>query len=795
VLQDLLYAVRNLRRHPLLGAVAVLTLGLGIGGATAVFSVVDAVLLRPLPFDSPDRLVRIYEVTPDGVAFSFSAQNYLDLEAGPRTLQHVAAFREFGTMVLADGGEPQRLVAVPVSASFSEALRVSPALGRFISKDEDRPQAPERPVVLSETLWRERFAAEPSTLGRIVRLDGQPFTVVGVMPREFDFPRGAGAWIPLRADRRQDRDDKELAVIGRLAPGASLTALRGELRAFGLGLSDAYPASNRGWSAGAVLFDEWLVAPRFRDGVWVLFGAVGLLLLLACANVANLLVAHGATRQGEMRIRAALGAGRRRIVRQLFTESAVLGAAGTIAGVLVASWSIAAVHALGDNRVPRLEEVRIDAVVLGFACLAGMLSCLVFGPAPAIHAARVDLRTGMDAGVRHTATGRRLRHGLVVAEVALALLLLVGAGLLANSFVRLLQTDSGFDPAGVMTMSLEISPARYPDDRLAQFYRELLDRVRSVPGVTSAAATSTDPFRQFGFSNSVTPEDRAASAPPSGLVQADWRSVTPGFFETLRVPVIAGRTFGERDREGAERVVIVNRALARQLWPEGEAVGKRIYWGGTTGRTRTVIGVTGDFQDKQLDAIAGPMLFVPHSQVSIPAMTVLLQTPLDAAAIAPALRVAVRSLDPALPAPDVHDVIASRSAAAAGPRFNTALLGAFAGIAFVLAVTGVYAMLAFTAVERRRELALRIALGASAPEIVRLLVAGGLALAGIGIVAGLALAAGITRVLQSLLYEVAPTDPWTFVSAALALLAAAAVACYLPARRAGRLDPLTVLRD
>ena len=795
MIQDLVYAFRNLRRHPLLGAIAALTLGVGIGGATAVFSVVDAVLLRPLPFGSPDRLVRIFEVTPDGVPFAFSAQNFLDLEAGTRTLEHVAAFREGGTMVLADGGEPQRVVAVPASASLSDALRISPALGRFFSKAEDRPQAPERPVVLGDALWRERFGADPSILERIVRLDGESFNVIGVMPRGFDFPGGAGAWIPLRADRQQDSDDKDLAVIGRLARGASLTGLRGELREFGRGLSETRPASNRGWSAGAMLFDEWLVAPRFRDAVWILFGAVGLLLLLACANVANLLVAHGATRQGEMRIRAALGAGRARIVRQLFTEAAVLGVGGTIAGVLVASWCIVAAHALGDGRVPRFEHVRVDNIVLVFACIAGMVSCLVFGLAPAMHAARVDLRTGMDAGRRHTARGRHLRQALVVAEVALALLLLVGAGLLANSFVRLVRTDSGFDPSGVIAMSLEVSPARYPDDRLAGFYRNLLDSVRGVPGVTSASATSTDPFRQFGFSNNVTPEDRAASAPPSGLVQADWRSVTPGFFETLRVPVMAGRTFAESDAAGGERVVVVNQSLARQLWPGSDAVGKRIYWGGTTGRTRTVIGVTGDFQDKQLDATAGPMLFVPHAQVDVPAMTVLLRTPLETAAIAPALRAAVRRLDPALPAPDVHEVDASRSAAAAGPRFNTALLGAFALIAFVLAVTGVYAMLAFTAVERRRELAVRIALGASAREIVRLLVASGLTLAGIGIVIGLALAAGITRVLRSLLFGVAPTDPWTFGGAAFALLAAAVVACYLPARRAGRLDPITVLRD
>ena len=794
MINDFAYAVRNLRRHPLLGAVAVLTLGLGIGGASAVFSVVDAVLLRPLPFDSPDRLVRIHEVTPDGVPFSFSSSSFLDLADATRTLERVAAFRETKSMVLSDGGDPQRVVVLPVSASFSQVLNSSPALGRFFTSEEDRPQA-ESPIVLSDALWRARFAAEPSILGRRVRLDDQPFTVVGVLPRDFDFPRGTEAWIPLRADRQRDRDDKDLAVIGRLAPGASLTALGGELRAFGRVLSDAHPASNRGWSVGAVSFDEWLVAPRFRDAVWVLFGAVGLLLLLACANVANLLVAHGAMRQGEMRIRAALGAGRARIARQLFTESAVLAVLGTLAGMLVAFWAVASVHALGANRVPRLDEVRVDSFVLGFACFAGIVSCFLFGLAPSLHAARVDLRSGMDAGARHTAGGRRLRHALVVFEVALALLLLVGAGLLASSFVRLLRTDSGFDPAGVIAMSIEVPPSRYPDERLAAFYRELLDRVRVLPGVTSAAATSTNPFRQFGFSNNVTPEDRAASAPPSGLVQAGWRSVTPGFFETLGVPLLAGRTFADSDRQGGERVVLVTQSLARQLWPGVDAVGKRLYWGGTTGRTRTVVGVTDDFQDVQLDVAGGPMLFLPHAQVDLPGMTVLLRTTLDAAAIAPALRATVQSLDPALPAADIHEVDASRAAAAAGPRFHTALLGTFAAIAFVLAVTGVYAMLAFTVVERRRELAVRIALGASGREIVRLLVTGGLALAATGTVVGLVLAAGITRVLGSLLYEITPTDPWTFTSAALALLVSATVACYLPARRAGGLDPLTVLRD
>lgn len=795
MLQDLVYAIRNMRRHPLVACVAILTLAVGIGATSAVFSVADALLLRPLPFLEPYNLVRIVEVTREGGHFDFSPANYLDLRAETRTLQSVAAYLESGTMVLTDDGDPQRITAVPVSASGFDVLGVRPARGRSFTAAEDRPDTAERPLVLSDALWKQRFGGAPAILERTVTLDGTAFVIVGIMPPGFDFPGGADAWIPLRADRARARDDKELAVMGRLAPGATLAQVRDELRAFGRRLSAAHPQSNAGWSADAVPFHEWLVAPRFRDAVWIIFGAVGALLLLACVNVANLLVAHGASRDGEMRIRAALGAGRARIVRQLFTESALVGVLGTGAGILVASWAIAGIHALGAAGVPRLEEVRIDAGVLGFACLLGLTSCLVFGLAPAIQAAGVDLRASSDRGARHTARSRRTRHTLVVVEVALALLLLVSAGLLVNSFVRLLRTDPGFDANGVVAMSLEVSPGRYPDDRLPMFYRLLLARIRVLPGVVAAGATSTDPFQQFGFSNNVTPEERAAEAPPSGLVQAGWRSVTPGFFEAMRIPLLAGRAFGPEDRAGSERVVIVSRLLAQQLWPGQDPLGKRIYWGGTTGRTRTVVGLSADFQDVQLGQPPPAMLLVPHAQASLPAMTILVRTQLSASAIAPALRAAVRDMDAALPAPEIHQVDSSRTAAAAGPRFNTALVGAFAAIALVLAVTGVYAMLAFSVVERRRELAVRLALGAGAHDIVRLLVGGGLTLAAIGTAIGAVAAIAVTRVMSSLLFNVAPTDPWTFAAATALLLTAAALACYLPARRAGRLDPLTVLRD
>ncbi len=517
MIQDLRYALRTLRRHPALAAVAILTLGLGIGGATAVFSVVEVVLLRPLPFHDPDRLVRVWELTQDGDRFSFSDPNYLDLRAQSRTLASIAAYRELGTTkVLTGEGEPERVLAVPIAASAVDVLGVRPVLGRMFTVDEDRPRSAERRVVLGNALWRGRFRADPRIVGRDVTLDGQPFLVTGVMPPGFDFPDGADAWIPLAADPRRDRDDKELAVIGRLAPGATLAQARGEMRDVARRLSEAQPASNAGWSAEALPFNEWIVSPRIRDAVWVLFGAVSLLLLLACANVANLLVAQAATRRGEIRIRAALGAGRARLVRQLFTESVLLALLGTGAGLLIASWAVDAVAALGVGRVPRLDGLQINATVLAFACLAGIASCLVFGLAPALHSARFDLRVAIDEGGRYTAGSRRLRHALVAIEVGLALLLLVGAGLLANSFLRLMRVDPGFNAESIIAMPLELPSARYPEDRVAPFYAETLARVRALPGVAAAGATSTDPFRHGGFSNSVTPQERAAGS------AADW---------------------------------------------------------------------------------------------------------------------------------------------------------------------------------------------------------------------------------------------------------------------------------
>ena len=796
MVQDLRYALRTIWRAPLVALVAALTLGVGIGGATAVFAVVDAVLLRPLPFPDADRLVRIWELTRDGDRFSFADANYLDVQAQSRTLAAVAAYNEVtgASAVLSGDGDPERIAAVAISASLPATLGVTAQVGRTFTAAEDRRGADSARILLSDSLWRRRFGADPAIAGRIVRLDGKPYVVTGVMPPRFAFPGGADAWIPLAADPAGDRGDKGLAVIGRLAPAATLAQARGELAEIARRIGAAHPESNAGWSADAIPFDEWIVAPRVRDAVWVLSGAAAVLLLLACANIANLLVARAVTRRAEMQMRAALGASRARLARQLFTESALLATFGTLAGVLFASWAVEILRALGSGRVPRLDGLGLDGGVLLFTCLAGAASCVVFGLAPALHAARADLRTGMDEAVRYSAGSRRIRNALVVVEVALALLLLVGAGLLANSFLRLVAVDAGFEAEGAIAIPLELPGSRYEEGRAAAFYAELLERVRAVPGVQAAGATSTNPFRQFGFSNSVTPEDRAADAPPSGLVQAGWRSVTPGFFDAMRIPVLSGRAFGPADRDGSERVAIVSDSLARRLWPGDSAVGKRIFWGDTSGRTRTIVGVVGDIRDVQLDADPPPILFVPHAQVDLPSMTVVVRTPASLAIVAPAIRGIVREMDPALPAPPIQEVAASRGEAAAGPRFNLAVLGAFATIAFVLAVTGVYAMLAFSVSERRREIAVRLALGADGPRIAGLVFREGIVLAAAGIAAGTAAALVVTRALSGALFGITATDPVTFASAAAALLAVAGLACYLPARQATRLDPVAILR-
>nr|MBA3949128.1 ABC transporter permease [Acidobacteriota bacterium] len=646
--------------------------------------------------------------------------------------------------------------------------------------------------VLSHALWRDRFGASTAVIDSVVAVDRQPYRIVGVMPEGFAFPFEAEAWVPAVPSSAPMAEGKALEIIGRLRTGVTVERARADVQAVAAKLGQRDPES-AGWSADLVPFRDWLVTPRFREAVLVLFGAVGCLLLLACANVANLLLAQASRRHAEMRMRVALGARRAQLVRLMFVESALLAAAASALGLLLAMWTIAALRVVGGGRIPRLDEVALHPPVMAFALAAAALSCLVFGIAPALHASRTDLRASLDSSQRLTRSGRRARGVIVAVEVALAVVLLTGAGLLAVSFSRLAEVHPGFETANLLAVPVELPDTEY-EETAGAFYETFMQRISALPGVERVGATTTNPFRQFGFANSVTPEEAVAFAPPSGLVQAGWRAVTPGYFEAAGVPVIAGRAFTADDRDGGERVVMVSERLAARLWPDGYAVGRRILWGGLTGRPRTVIGVAGDIRDFSLDSEAMPMLFLPHAQIPLTAMTVLVRGARPES-LAAQIRAEARRLDAALPAPAMSLVDDNRARAFAGPRFNAWLLGAFALIAVTLAGTGVYAMLAFAIGERRREIALRLALGARPSTIVRMVVGEGMRMTSAGLVAGLLAALWLTRYLSSLLFGVSVSDPATFASVAAALVVLALAASLIPARQASRMDPLAGLRE
>lgn len=787
--QDLGYALRQMRKAPVFTLIAVLTLALGIGATTAIFSILDAVVLRPLPFPEPDRLVHLWETNPQTDSFSVSELNYLDWRKGNRSFTDMAAYR-YASLSLVGDGEPVRLDGLAVTASFFPLLDARPFLGRTFLPEEDRPGGTTHVVVLSHALWKSRFGGDPGVVGRRLRLEGNLFTVVGVMPAGFDFPSGALLWIPLVPGTNQNRADKWLDVLARLKPGVSLEQASSDLDALTLRLAEQYPDTNRTWGGRMVTFPEWIVGPQITRALLVLFGAVGLLLLMACVNVSNLLLARATVRGREMGLRSALGAGRARLIRQLLTESVLLAGCGALAGLGVAHGAVRLLRAFGPQGVPRLGEVSLDGRVLAFTVATALLTGLLFGLAPALQASRTDLYALLQQGSRAAlAAGRRLRDGLVVGELAMAMMLLIGAGLTIGSFLRLQRVDTGFDPEGVLTVQVELPSTEYPPERRNIFYSEVLTRIAGLPGVRAAGATNTAPFGSFDPHINFAVQGRAPQG-PGDFNSAAWRSVTPGFFRAMGIPLRRGRLLTEADRAETPGVIVISQTMADSIWPGEDPIGRRILWGGdSNGFPLTIVGVAGDVRDMGIAEVPESVIYLPSQQVAWPQMTLMIKTSGASAGLAAAIRREIRAVDGNLPIPEVRPLQQSLSSAVAEPRFRMFLFGAFAAAALVLAIVGVYGVMAFAVAQRTREIGVRLALGARPWSVVGLVLRRGLLLTLIGIGLGWAGALGLTRFLASLLYGTAPTDAVTFSAVALLLAAIATAAGYVPARRAAAIDP------
>lgn len=805
LLHDVRIALRALRRQPGFTAAAVLTLALGIGATTAVFSVVYGVLLRPLPFPASDRLVRV--VSLDGeVEWTASPPDFVDWRDQARSFQALAAVNT-GSVALTGEGPAQQFGSASVTAAYFTVLDVAPRLGRGFTAANEVPGA-DAVVVISDAVWRSQFGADPATPGRHVRLDNADYEIVGVMPRGFDAPGGVDFWVPLAFtadDLRTQRGAHYLDVFGRLAPEATVARADREMQALAARLDAAHPGSNPGWSARVTALREAIVGD-VRRPLWALFGAVGLVLLMACVNVASLLLGRAVGREREDAIRTALGAGRIRLVRGIMVESGVLALAGGALGVLLAVWGVAVLTRLAPRDLPRLAEVGVDGWALGFTVLVTLLTGALFGAAPSLHLLRRREQSGaLAAGERGgTAGGRiqRWRHVLVAAQMALAVTLVAGAGLLIKSFSRLVATDPGFTTTGALTFSLSVPDAGYEDPaRVEGFVADVEERLAALPGVTAAGSIFGLPLTGFDFSISIRSADGQTfdMEEQNRRVSPQMRIVTPGYFAAMGIPVLRGRGITAQDRDGTPPVVVVSETAGRLIFDGEDPLGHHFELGTSMGLGRgrvggEVIGVAGDVKDASLRAAPRPLIYAVHRQFPVGYLRVVLRTSGDPLALAEPARRVVAAVDPSVPVYRVQTIAQLLGASVAQARFMTLVLGVFAAVALALAAVGVYGVVAYAVAQRTRELGIRMALGARAADILWLILRQGAILGGLGAAAGLAGALLATRTLERLLYQVTPSDPTTFAFGTLGLLAVALIASYLPARRAAGVQPVEALR-
>ena len=799
--QDLLYALRRLVKAPAFTVVAVVTLALGIGANTAIFSVVNGVLLKPLPYPESERLVGVYH-TANGRRAVMSGPNFTDVARTATSFENAAAIST-GRMILTGQGEPIRIPVANVSASLFNVLRVRPILGRTFNADENTPGRTSI-VVLSYGLWQQRFGGDPDVVGRRIQLDGVSREVVGVMPQGFSYPADRQAWLPVEYDQNfvtRQRGAWYLDVVARLKPGVTTEQSATEVETIGRNLAREYPDADAEIGMTTYPLREAMVGD-IRRAVFVLLGAVGFVLLIACANVANLLLARAAAREPEMAVRTALGAGRGRLVRQLLTESIILALVGAAFGLLLAVWGVEFLTSLKPQGIPRLDNIRIDGAVVLFTMAIAVVTGVLFGVAPAFTATR-GLTASLKEGGRGAVTARggaRLRGALVVAELALAVMLLAGAGLLMRSFIKLQAVDPGFRPEQALTFELTLPEARYKEDpQIISFFDRLLPRLRALPGVRAAAAVMGLPLSGMDFVISFEVEGRPP-VPPSQRPAMQVRVATPDYFSTIGIPLKRGRGFSDDDRQGTTPVVLITETAARMFFPNEDPIGKTIKlgWGRGGGARRRaggeVVGIVGDVKEAGLDEPNPPHIYMPLRQWPVGFMSIVVKTATAPPTLADAARTEVYAVDPNLPVSNVRtlDEIVARSISQ--PRFYMLLLAIFAGVALALAAIGIFGVLSYAVAQRTREIGIRMALGAQQHTVIGLVVREAMLLVAFGVASGTIAALVLSRTMTKMLFSVAPTDPATFAIVAAGLLAVALLASYLPARRATRVDPVVALR-
>jgi putative ABC transport system permease protein len=836
LLLDLRYGLRILWKSPGFTVVAVLTLALGMGANAAIFSIVNSVLLRPLPFPKPDRLVSVSEKdmrgdVPGGLVVSTSYPDFFDWRAQNHVFENIAAFRHTGS-TLTGAGTPLHVDAEIVTAEFFSVLGIPPTLGRGFRPEEEKG----RFAVLSHELWQSKYAADPAILGKSITLEGQPYTVIGVASAGFQFPLRSSAqqlWTSLGEDAQAAAGDRPatvergqhmLDVIARLKPEVSPTQAQAEMNVIAEALAKQYPNDNgKRFATSLVPEMEHLVGDT-RPGLLMLLAAVGCVLLIACANIANLMLARATKRTKEIAIRAALGAGRGRVFRQLLTESVLLAVLGGLLGLTFSALAVQALLRFGPENVPRLAHVRLDWHVLVFTLLVALGTGLIFGLAPALHGSKINLSDslkdrgqGSDVGGQH-----RMRAALVVAETAIGLVLLVGAGLLIRSFNRLLHVNAGFDPHNVLTMRVDLPDSRYSEQQQISFYRDLFERVQALPGVVAAAGifplplTASDINVTFGIEGRPVPE---ADEPSAGF-----RSISPTYFQTMGIPLLRGRHFDARDNEKSPPVVIINQEFARRYFPGQDPIGKRIKPGFAIHGdpvVREIVGVVGAVKDRSLSGEFRPEFYFTYPQAMISDMTICVRTVRDPTTLTGAVQNSIASLDRGVPVHDVRtmdDYVAAAvrnsiasmdkelpmfnvrtmdeyvGASLGRSRFDTLLLSLFAALALALTMVGIYGVMAYTVAQRTREIGIRIALGARRNDVLRMVLGRSFVITGLGLLIGTVGALGLTRFLSGLLYQVTPMDPLTFAGVPVLLGAISLLASYLPAWRAARVDPMVALR-